>query len=366
MRRIAAGSDNRQAKNELTMHATHLRTAATTLLSSYMCIRSGEEVLLTTDEGTDERVIRALAAEIAELDARPTVLRNPRLPFQGQLADPHISRPTAQAIAASDVWIDLSFPYFAGSRVHDEAMKAGRVRYLLGGDLKAEGFHRLFGMVDLDRYYDVQRQFYAFIAERGGADCRITNAAGTNVRFRLGKSTRSKPRYADRPGMYVVPGTCSLPLEADTVKGVFVVAASVHEHYELLQSPVEITVDNTIRSLSGGGSSRVFLDRALRRASKGNYGSVIHLTHGLHPAARMTGHSFIEDIRAVGNNAVGLGIPWWLPGGGENHPDTVITEQTVKIDGERFIDAGTIVMPPGLAKAAAELAPRGYGMPAPA
>jgi hypothetical protein len=103
---------------------------------------------------------------------------------------------------------------------------------------------------------------------------------------------------------------------------------------------------------------RALLQRAMRRAAGGDFGHVIHLTHGIHPAARMTGESFIEDMRAGGNNAVGLGIPFWLPGGGENHPDAVVTEQSIWIDGRSVVADGALVNPPHLAALAEQLVPR--------
>jgi 2,5-dihydroxypyridine 5,6-dioxygenase len=85
------------------------------------------------------------------------------------------------------------------------------------------------------------------------------------------------------------------------------------------------------------------LERALGRASGGRgLGSLIHFTVAFHPAARITGRHFIEDIRAFGTNAIGMGLPWWEEGGGENHPDGVVMEQSVWIDGEQLIDAGRI------------------------
>ena len=64
------------------------------------------------------------------------------------------------------------------------------------------------------------------------------------------------------------------------------------------------------------------------------------------------------DMRARGNNAVGLGVPFWLPGGGENHPDAILSEQSLWIDSRPIVQDGVIVEPPGLAKAAAQLVPR--------
>jgi hypothetical protein len=99
------------------------------------------------------------------------------------------------------------------------------------------------------------------------------------------------------------------------------------------------------------------MDRALKRAGGGEYGYIIHFTHGIHPAARATGKSFIEDMRVTGNDAVGMGLPWWIPGGGENHPDAILFQQSIWIDGNKIVEDGAIVGPPPLAKLADELRP---------
>jgi hypothetical protein len=72
----------------------------------------------------------------------------------------------------------------------------------------------------------------------------------------------------------------------------------------------------------------------------------------------VTGESFIEDMRARGNNAVGLGVPFWMPGGGENHPDAILSQQSLWVDGEPIVENGVIVEPPALAKLAEKLVPR--------
>ena len=75
----------------------------------------------------------------------------------------------------------------------------------------------------------------------------------------------------------------------------------------------------------------------------------------MNPAARTTGRSFIEDSRVMGNNAVGMGLPWWMPGGGENHPDGVVTTHSIWIDGKQIVDKGDVVASPELTKLEKEL-----------
>ncbi|MBT3533979.1 MAG: hypothetical protein HN478_08870, partial [Rhodospirillaceae bacterium] len=115
--------------------------------------------------------------------------------------------------------------------------------------------------------------------------------------------------------------------------------------------------DGKIQAIRGGGNERAVADRALRRAAGGEYGYIIHFTHGIHPAARATGRSFIEEMRTMGNDAIGMGLPWWQPGGGENHPDAVLYMQTIELDGRRIVEDGAIVAPPDLAELATALTP---------
>jgi hypothetical protein len=98
------------------------------------------------------------------------------------------------------------------------------------------------------------------------------------------------------------------------------------------------------------------LERALLKASGGSgFGQIIHFTCGVHPRARYTGGSFIEDSRVFGYSAIGMGRPFWAQGGGENHPDGIMARTCLWIDGELVVRDGVIVGPPYLAKRAAEV-----------
>lgn len=340
--------------HELALHAAEVA------ICDYMAVTAGESVLITVDCATDSNLIDLFVATINRLGASPVVLRSRKLPFQGHLADPYVTDLQAAAMSRCDVWLDLAFPYYAGCKAYDEALAQDHVRYLLLGDLDLESFSRMYGLVDFDDYFAAQDAFESVMSEAVGKPCRITTPLGTNLEFVMGpRSSFLKPRRATAPGMYLVPGACTIPADLGSARGSVVVSAAFHEFYEWLPSPVTLTVDKTIQKLSGGGASRAPLARAIRRAcgSTGDLGSIIHYTHGIHPAARFTGKSFIEDMRSIGHNAIGLGIPWWLPGGGENHPDAVLTEQSLWIDGEQIISDGHITGPAFLLERIERLVP---------
>jgi leucyl aminopeptidase (aminopeptidase T) len=325
---------------------------AAVLVQDHFRVQPGESVVITADTASDGAAVDAIMSAVAVAGARPVAVTVPQLPFQGALADPHIADPVAEAVIHSDVWFDLTFPYMAGSGVHDRALHAKRTRYLLLGDMTAGGLYRLFGKVELDRLFELQEGFDRFMASKEGSTGRITSPAGTDVTFRIAKPATRKLRVVRETGTFTPLGAGIFFPDPDSVRGEIVIDAMFHEHYAVLPEPVRLVIDGRIREVRGGGVYNRTADRALRRASRGNYGRVIHLTVGLHPAAQFTGRSFIEDIRSVGTNAIGLGEPWWEPGGGENHPDAVLGTQSLWVDGEQIVRDGVLVHPPELARIA--------------
>ena len=326
--------------------------AGAVLIKDVMLTKPGEHVLITADTATDMTVVRALWDAARELSDKVAVLMGPQLLYQGGFADPYISDPLRVAMMNCDVWVELGFPYLAGSKAFDAAMENGRTRYYLSPGLTAEAMVRLFTTVDLDDLFAVQRAFDAYLAGVDGKPCRITNAGGTDVSFKL--STSHSPFgmcRAEAPGITGLLGTVFVMPDLDTVKGVINVESIFSDDvYTELPEPVSLELDGKVQSLSGGGSKREFVESALMKGGGGeDYGYVVHFTCGVHPGARYTGTCFLEDQRATGYNAVGLGLPFWVPGGGETHPDTVISSQSVWVDGEQIVDAGMIVNPPELA-----------------
>jgi 2,5-dihydroxypyridine 5,6-dioxygenase len=200
----------------------------------------------------------------------------------------------------------------------------------------------LFGDTELDRYYEAQVEFDKTFG-RKGARCRITCPQGSDFTFDLAKPIFEKPRRATKPGMYTIPGACSIGADSKTIKGRIVLGAVFHHSYELLPQPVTVEVDGAIKSITGAGAAAIKFGQAVRRATAAKDGMIIHLTNGLHPTAAFTGKCFNEDMRALGNNAVGFGLPWWEPGGGENHPDGIIVGQSVWIDNELIVENGRVV-----------------------
>ena len=138
------------------------------LIKDVMLTKPGEHVLITADTGTDMAVVRALWDAAIALTDKVAVLMGPQLPYQGGFADPYISDSLRAAMANCDVWVELGFPYLAGSKAFDAAMENGRTRYYLSPGLTAEAMVRLFTNVDLDDLFAVQQAFDAYLVSVDG------------------------------------------------------------------------------------------------------------------------------------------------------------------------------------------------------
>jgi len=250
---------------------THLAVAADRILRDYMALQPDEEVLLTVDTSTDREGVLALAAAARTLGARYAIMEMPNLPFQGGLADPFIPKSVAEGLKHCDVWIDFTFPYISGSKTH-EALKATKVRSLNILDLGAGGIARLFGQVDLDDLFELQTAFDRLIADSQGKECRVTCARGTDVTFVLGAPKAGKKRRLNEPGTSSPPGSVVILPEPASVRGTVMVPAVFHEWYTLISNPIRVEVDDRITNISGGDADLFVLDRALRRAGRGEWG----------------------------------------------------------------------------------------------
>ena len=334
-----------------------LACGADVLVRDQFRVKAGESVLITADPETSVPTVEALVTATRLVGGKCMVAIVPRLPFTGSLADACIPEPASAAALSADVWFDLTFPSFNGSSTYAAMLKNGRTRHALLGDL-GEGLRRLYAAVNFDALYELQSAIDSFIRDSEGESCHISSAAGTDCVFRIGKSATKKSRVVDQPGSQTPPGSALILPVPESVQGTLVLEATFDSSYTPLTSPVTMEVDNRIRKVQGEGRDTAVLDRALRRAGGGEYGQVIHFTHGFHPAATFTGRAFMEDIRSMGCNAVGLGIPWWVPGGGENHPDGVIRSQSIRIGKQLIVDNGVLVGPDNIARMASALEPR--------
>ena len=334
-----------------------LARAADILAREMMCVSAGESVLITADSGTDVVAVQAVQDAAYRLGAKvAAIVLAPAVPFQGGLADAYLPDHVKAATGACDVWIDLCMPYLAGSGAFDDAMEKGRARYFLGADIGADEIVRLMGGADLDGMFALGDAFGALIAQAAGKECRIANAHGTDVGFVLAKPEGFAFARATKPGGYFVPGTVMMLPEMESVRGSVVTRNMFHEYYTELAEPMTLEIDGQVKDVLGGGPDNKVMRRALARAGNGS-----SATSSTSPAA------FIRR-RAIRASASSRTSAWPATtplgsgcrsgsGGGENHPDCVISMQSMWIEGEQILRDGVIVAPAHLVTMAEDLRP---------
>ncbi|WP_162913380.1 hypothetical protein [Rhodospirillaceae bacterium SYSU D60014] len=329
------------------MTSPRLLRAADNLVAESFAVAPGESVLITGDYSTEMRLLDTVAGSVARAGGMPLVALAPTLPYQGGLSDPYVGDSLKAAAVESDVWLDFCFPYHAGSGVHAAAMERRRTRYCLLALSSAETFERLYGCVDFAAMLEFNIALAEYFDQAKGEALRFTCPRGTEVSLKLDKMKLARKGICKDPGMYTVPGTQSFYPVMESVTGRIVIQALFDEYYRALREPITIEAEGGIRGFTGGATEdRISFERALRRSGGGRgYGNFIHFTFGFHPAAMLTQRQFIEDIRVPGSNAIGMGLPWWEPGGGENHPDGIVLDQSVWIGDSQIVDGGSFVGP---------------------
>jgi len=335
-----------------TFIGSRLARAADALVRGQFAVQPGDSVLVTADSKTEQPLLQAVAAAVSAAGGKLLLAIGEQLPFQGGLSDPFVPDSLKAAAVESDVWLDFCFPYHAGSGANAAAMAAGRCRYGLIAIPYADSFERLYGCVDFDTMMEFNVAMAELFAGAAGETARFTCPAGTDVSFTVGELKTVRQRVSNRPGLHTVPGTQSVYPVKESVRGRIVIQALFDEYFRLLRRPISIEADGKIRSFGGGGpEDRPSFDRALRRASAdGDYGYFIHFTTGFHPGTMLSGRCFIEDIRVPGTNAIGMGLPWWEPGGGENHPDGIVLDQSFWLGDLQLVRDGEFIGPPPIRK----------------
>lgn len=332
--------------------------AARVLLENVMLAKPDEHILITVDNESDPTAVQALWTAAFGLSDKASLMLSPQSPFQGGFADPYIADPLKAAMLNADVWIELSYPYLAGSHAFDASMRTNRTRYYLATGMTGDAMVRLFTSVDIDDLFALQRAFDEHLMAADGKECRITSPLGTDVLFTLdGGHLPFGMCRAEAPGLTGVLGTVFVMPKLETVRGTITVENIASDNiYIPLPEPVSLKVDGKVREVSGGGAKYDVVEKALRKGGGGkDYGYVVHFTCGIHPGTRYTGGCFVEDQRVPGYNAVGLGLPFWVEGGGETHPDTILSSQSIWVDGTQVVKNGVIVGPQKLVDLAAKI-----------
>jgi len=198
-----------------------------------------------------------------------------------QLAE---NRPAIEALKQADLVVDLMFLLFSAEQLEIQAAGARMLLVVEPVDVLA----RLFPTAELRARVEASESLL-----RGASTLRVTSAAGTDVRYRLGQyPVMTEYGYTDEPGRWDHWPSGFLFTNGDDggVEGRVVLAPGdivIAPFRTYVQDPVEIRVDaGRVVDVRGGVSAALLRDYMDEFADDPRRAEVAHIGWGLNERAR--------------------------------------------------------------------------------
>lgn len=332
---------------------------AVKLIRDIMKTKEGETVAITCDSESDWNFVLAVESAVQSIGAKPLVLKNESPPHVGRAAEPYLPLDSlVGAVSESDVWIELNEKWLLYSKVWEEAMKRNRTRYSCLVGMTRDMARRCIGDVNVPKVLEFQSALQKITEESDSM--HYTTPGGTDVRF---ENDSSRPVITEGnvsgPGEYMLIGQVDWAPVEETIEGVIAFDGSVNPPDELglLKRPVKLEVkEGRVAKIFGSPEAKIY-EKWLKSLKDENMYSLVHLSYGCNPGAKLTGH-VLEDERIWGC------LEWGLGNQSEgfkarniraiSHSDGITLRPTLTSgNGELIIEEGNYVHPDllGLSKA---------------
>jgi leucyl aminopeptidase (aminopeptidase T) len=318
-----------------------LASAAQKLVLEAMPVKPGEQVVITADTSSDERVVRATAQAAYAAGATPTVMRYETLPNPCQDPPPAVAR----ALVGADVWIEFAVTYILYSNAHKEAIASG-CRYFCLSGMDVDMMVRTIGRVNYPLLDEMTQALYQLSHQ--AKEIHITSPAGTDLRVQ--PDPQAPPTFTQmgvgEGGGYsqMLAGQSWFEELADTFDGTLVFDGAIWPPAELglVSNPVSISIEKgRVVGIDGGAEARTF-QRWLDSFDDPLMYLVDHSCYGFNPGVtRLTGR-ILEDERLFGCMQFGIGR---TRVGATSHTDGIVTSPSVWADEVQLEDEGIYVHP---------------------
>ena len=308
------------------------------VLDTCLAVRPGEQVVLLTDDGTDEAVVDGLRDGVGARGAVPVVARIPVPALPGSEPPTTVAAMMLEAGAI----IELT-SLFIGSSLARRRATGNGARYLAMPGVRLETF-RDGGPLTVDFAGLRARVEDVGTAWTRARTFRLTTPAGTDLRGSIeGRSGRVLHGLACSGGDYMAPpdieaGTA--PVEGST-NGIVVVDADLLFMGEgPLPEPVVLHIrDGELASVEGTEKHR--LTEMIDRCGDSRMSNLAEVSMAFNPAGRVCAVA-METESALGTAHIALGNS--LAYGGTvdavAHLDCVMRDATLELDGETVLVAG--------------------------
>jgi leucyl aminopeptidase (aminopeptidase T) len=301
-----------------------------------MGVGAGEEVLVVCNPVTEEiGALMRIEAQGDGADATLAVISE----RETHAAEP--PRAVAAAMAAADVVLAPTIQSLSHTAARKKASEAGaRIATLPG--VTEEMLARLMNG-DLD---EMRRRGWAIVnVMNGGAQVRITDANGSDLRF----SIEGREGIVDAGELTAKGAFGNLPCGEGfiapvegTAEGTLVVDGSIAA-IGLVESPVRLTIEEGHLVGATNNEGAQLMELLTPHGPDGT--NVAELGIGTNEEAILTGN-ILEDEKIFGTAHVAFGASAGIGGTVQVpvHLDVVVKEPTVEIDGEAILGGGELLI----------------------
>ena len=311
------------------------------VLDSCLGLREGEELLLLTDEGTDQDVVERLGDGARSRGAVPIVATMPIPRIPG--AEPPDS--VASALLSVGAAVELTSLFVGSSRARQRASAAG-VRYLAMPGVELSTF-REGGPLTVD--FDDQRTVALTVGRAWdeGSEFRLTSEAGTDLRGSIeNRPGRVLDGIARADGQYMAPpdieaGTA--PVETTADGAVVIDGDLLFMGRGPLPEPVVLQfVRGEMAGVEGAYGDR--LTEMVARCADDRMSNLAEVSMGLNPLGTICSVP-METESALGTAHIALGnsIAYGGTVDAAAHLDCVMADATLEIDGRVVISRGELL-----------------------
>ncbi|NMB88400.1 MAG: hypothetical protein GYA17_08555 [Chloroflexi bacterium] len=322
-----------------TYYHIELAHAAHKLVSEVRPIQAGQQVVITGDTASDERVLNAVAGAVYTAGGLPTILRYITLP--SPMLPPPL--PVSQAVASADVWFDFSVAYQLYSPAYQAAIDHGCIYVCLTG-MDVDMLVRTVGRVAYPPMQAMAQRVYQM--SQAAESVHVTSPAGTDLWMKVDKAGDSFWEPAPATGGFpqMLGGQSGFMAYRENYEGRLVFDGALWPPAELglLHQPVQLSLRNgLIQDIRGGGEALIF-QRWLDSFHHPQAYLMDHACYGFNPGVTRPSGRILEDERVFGCMQFGIGATAY---GSPAHTDGVVLNPSVWLDGVQIEDNGKYIHP---------------------
>lgn len=323
-----------------------LAKSAKELVENVMLVKEKENVVITADTSSDERVVKATANAVYATGAIPTVI----FYETRSTAVMEPPSPVAGAVKNADVWIEFSYAYILHTLAWKDSLKSG-VRYICLSGMDVSMMVNTIGRVNYTKMLKLGEALRSTVEQAD--EIVIKSPAGSNLTaYNRGRKVRQSGKLADTPGEPIMLGgqVSWCPIE-ETINGILVFDGALWPPVGigLIDSPIKLTLEKGIVTKIEGDKEAVIFKEWLAGFNDPTMYHLAHYSLGFNPGVKKCTGRIVEDERTFGCIEMGIGSQGpqimgktWKSA---SHTDGIVLNPTIILDGKIIEKEGKYIHP---------------------